>query len=401
MKGMPPEGYQPLLPNPPEDNYCGEVENQSDAGSVVTPSLDNPKGALVTVENPNPRTTSMSTNPLEPLLLCLDSLGNIINEEIPQLLERDFTETYMGSTEPIFGDEYRTPIRPTTAVDTNPTPYCSIWRTSSGHDLYENFESIQQPFPPHDPPVETRPSSQTMNHPIDQVINPTITSSQVHPNAGIITSTHSQGTLIPTPTFTNFHSTSPHVPHDLAGTSFHQRMQTLASQIQLTGGKPPSSEPIPPRRTPFYGRPTPIGGQPPFYVPPGGKPPFSNHTPIVNPSLAGGNHRLLETLHNPGEYLWEAHLPNPMLGGTHIITHKEEHQIPFLLEHLMDNLIWESQTPPRVLKDNNLILPKGLMFILPLMCISLQDLLLTLLKGNMFILLMGKQITRLIMLRTH
>jgi hypothetical protein len=35
----------------------------------------------------------------------------------------------------------------------------------------------------------------------------------------------------------------------------------------------------------------------------------------------GGNLHLLETLHNPGEYLPEAHLPNPMLGGTHIITH--------------------------------------------------------------------------------
>jgi hypothetical protein len=61
----------------------------------------------------------------------------------------------MGSTEPIFGDDYRTPIRPTTAVDPNPTPAHSVWRTSSGRDLYEHFESIRQPFNPHDPPVET------------------------------------------------------------------------------------------------------------------------------------------------------------------------------------------------------------------------------------------------------
>ena len=53
----------------------------------------------------------------------------------------------------------------------------------------------------------------------------------------------------------------------------------------------------------------------------------------------------------------------------------------------MDNVIQASQIPPRVLKDNNLILPMGLM------CIYLRDLLLTLLKGKMFILLMGKQIT--------
>jgi hypothetical protein len=72
----------------------------------------------------------VSETPLEPLLLCLDSLGNVIDEEVPQLPERAFTEKYMGSTEPIFGDEYRTPIHPTTAVDTNPTPARSVWRTS-------------------------------------------------------------------------------------------------------------------------------------------------------------------------------------------------------------------------------------------------------------------------------
>jgi hypothetical protein len=84
------------------------------------------------------------------------------------------------------------------------------------------------------------------------------------------------------------------------------------------------------------------------------------------------------------------------LGGTHIITHKEEYQILFLLDYLMENLIRAtSQTPPGVLKDNNLILPMGLM------CIHLWDLLPTLLKGKMFILFLGKKITRLIMLITH
>jgi hypothetical protein len=125
--------------NPPEDNYHGEVENQSNAGSVVTPPLDNQEGALVTVENPTPHTTSMSVTPLEPIFICLDSLGNVIDEEVPQLPERDFTDTYMGSKEPTFGDEYRTPVHPTTTVDTNPTPAHSIWRSSSGHNLYEHF----------------------------------------------------------------------------------------------------------------------------------------------------------------------------------------------------------------------------------------------------------------------
>jgi hypothetical protein len=54
MQALPPEGYQPLPPNPPEDNYRGEVENQSDAWSVVAPLLDNSGSDLVTVENPTP-----------------------------------------------------------------------------------------------------------------------------------------------------------------------------------------------------------------------------------------------------------------------------------------------------------------------------------------------------------
>ena len=61
MQGLPSEGYQPLPPNPLEDNYHREVENQSDAGSVIAPSLDNLEYALVTVENP---TTNVSVTPL-------------------------------------------------------------------------------------------------------------------------------------------------------------------------------------------------------------------------------------------------------------------------------------------------------------------------------------------------
>jgi hypothetical protein len=249
MQVFPLEGYQPVPPNPPEDNYCGEVENQSDAGSVIAPPLDNSEGTLVTVENP---TTSMLVTPLEPLLVHLESLGNIIDEEVPRLPERTFTKTYMGSTELIFGDEYRTPICPSTEVDTNPTPACYVWRTSSGHDLYEHFESFRQPFHPHDPSSETGPSVQTMNHPVDQVINPTVTPTQVHPNAGLVTSTHLQGTSIPTPISTIFYSTTPHVPHDPVGTSFQPRVQTPASPTQPAKGKPPSNEHFPFGGLPFH-----------------------------------------------------------------------------------------------------------------------------------------------------
>jgi hypothetical protein len=257
MQRLPPEGYQPLPSNPPEDNYHREVENPSNAETAIAPPLDNPEDALGTVENP---TTPMSVTPLEPLLVCLDSLGNIIDEEVPRLPESIFTETYMGSTEPLFGDEYMTLVRPSTAVATNRTPIRSIWRTSSGCNLYEHFESIRQPFPPHDPPSEPGPSGQTTNHPVDQVIHPTATPTQVHPNVGLITSTHPQSTSISTSISTSFYSTAPHVPHNPTGTSSHLRMHTPAEQTQLAGGKPPSNIPFPPGGLPFHGGPTPPEG---------------------------------------------------------------------------------------------------------------------------------------------
>jgi hypothetical protein len=268
MQGLPPEGYQPLPPNPSKDNYHREVENQSEVGSVISPPLDNLEDALVMVENP---TTSVSVTPLEPLLVRLDYLGNIIDEEVPRLPERIFTETYMGSTEPIFGDEYRTPIHPITAVDTNPTPTRSVWTTSLGRDLYENFESFRKSFQPHDPPSETGPSGQTMNHPVDQVINPTVTLAQVHPSARLITSTHLQSTSISTLVSTSFYSTAPHVPHDPAGTSSHSRMKTPVGQTQPDRGQPPSNEPFPLGGLPFHGGPIPPGGQPTFHTLPGGQ----------------------------------------------------------------------------------------------------------------------------------
>jgi hypothetical protein len=154
-----------------------------------------------------------------------------------------------------------------------------------------------------------------MNHLIDQVINPTIASAQVHHNVGLITSTLSQGTSIPTPTFTNFHSTAPHVPHDPAETSFHPRMQTLSNQIQPTGGKPPSSGPIPPGGSPFYGRPTPPGGQPPFHAPPRGQPPFASHTPVVNPPLARGQPSFVVNPSQPWGVSSGGTFTQPHIGG--------------------------------------------------------------------------------------
>jgi hypothetical protein len=127
-----------------------------------------------------------------------------------------------------------------------------------------------------------------MNCPVNQVIPSTATLTQVHHNAGLITSTHPQSTSISTPISISFYSIALHVPHDPAGTSSHPRMQTPVGQTQPAGGKPPSNIPFPPGGIPFHGGPTPPEGQSPFHTPPGGQPPFASYTPIVNPPLAGG-----------------------------------------------------------------------------------------------------------------
>jgi hypothetical protein len=127
-----------------------------------------------------------------------------------------------------------------------------------------------------------------MNHPVDQVIHPTATPTQVHPNARIITSTHPQSTSISTLVSTIYYSIVPYVPHDPTGTCSHPRTQTPVGQTKPVGGKPPSNEPFPPGGLPFHGRPTPPWGQPTFHAPPGGQPLFSSHTLVVNPPLAGG-----------------------------------------------------------------------------------------------------------------
>jgi hypothetical protein len=167
----------------------------------------------------------MSEDPIELLLVQLDSFSNIIEEEFQGLALRPITETYMGSTKPLFSDAYRTHVHPTDTVDPHQTLAHSVWRNPSGHDLYENFEYIRQPLNPHHPPtIEAGPSGQTIDHPIEQVIYPIVMSAQLHFDTGVITSTHSQGTSTITPTFTPLHTTSPHGPQDPVGTPLYQRM---------------------------------------------------------------------------------------------------------------------------------------------------------------------------------
>jgi hypothetical protein len=141
MQGFPREGYEPLPPNSPKHFYCEEVENHSNVGSVATHLLTNPERALVTVEEYSTLPINLASQvPLEPLLLRLDSSGNVIEEYYPCLSSRPYTETRMESTPPNFNDEYTTPVSFTGIVNPQQTLVYSIWRTPSERDLYEKFK---------------------------------------------------------------------------------------------------------------------------------------------------------------------------------------------------------------------------------------------------------------------
>jgi hypothetical protein len=110
MQGFPPKGYEPLPPNSPQEIYHEEVENHSDARSVATPLLENLEITLVTVENTIPHTTHVLEGPIKPLLVRLDSFGNIIEEEVHRLPLRPYIDTYMEDTQHDY-DEYMTLVR--------------------------------------------------------------------------------------------------------------------------------------------------------------------------------------------------------------------------------------------------------------------------------------------------
>jgi hypothetical protein len=94
----------------------------------------------------------------------------------------------MGSTEPIFSDDFRTHVCPTDIVDPHQTPSLFVWMNPSRHNHYDNFEYIRQPLNPHDPLLaKAGPSNQTIDRRIEHVIDTAVTSAQVHLNAGVIT----------------------------------------------------------------------------------------------------------------------------------------------------------------------------------------------------------------------
>jgi hypothetical protein len=205
MQGFPPEGYEPLPPNSPEDTYHEEVENHSDAGSAATPLLANPERDLVTVQEGSTLPANPTLEiPHDPLLVRVDSSGNIVVEDHPILPSRPYNQLDMEPIQPTFNEEYTTPVCSTEMVDPQQTPVHSIWRTPSSQIFMKNLISVRPLFdPPHASTTigaDAGPSGQPIDHPVNQIINPATTSGQVKSETRVMLPSHLQSTLMVTPT---------------------------------------------------------------------------------------------------------------------------------------------------------------------------------------------------------
>jgi hypothetical protein len=99
MQGFPPEYYQPIPPHSPEDTSHGDIVdegNYSDTGSVATPLIEHSEGVITSVqEGFIPPANPPLTNPFGPLLVRVNSLGEIVTEDYPRLPPRPFEEENM------------------------------------------------------------------------------------------------------------------------------------------------------------------------------------------------------------------------------------------------------------------------------------------------------------------
>jgi hypothetical protein len=143
--------------------------------------IKNLEGAIVVVhKHPTPPTNLALTNRLDPLLLRVDSSGNIIVEDYPRLPSRPYEEHDMEPEQPNPNEEYTTPFHSTEMVDPHQTHVCPISRTPSGRDLYEKINLNRPLFnPPHTfvtTGADVGPLSQYSDYPVGKTLNIATTS---------------------------------------------------------------------------------------------------------------------------------------------------------------------------------------------------------------------------------
>jgi hypothetical protein len=172
-------------------------------------------------------------------------------------------------------------------VDPRQTHVRSIWRTPSGRVLYEKNNFGQPLFdPPHaytTTSVDVKPSGQPIDHPINQMINPTTTFRQVKSEIGVVLPSHLQSTLMVTPTIL-LQAIDSYTPQNLVGTPSHQRMKNPSTKKNPTarkipiGGQPQFNGQIPTRGKPLFGTQILTGGELLFTI----------QIPVSTQTMAGG-----------------------------------------------------------------------------------------------------------------
>jgi hypothetical protein len=122
-------------------------------------------------------------NLVGPLLVRVNSSGEIVTEYYPRLPSRPFEEENMESGKPNKSEGFIAPIQTSGILDPSRTPVPPRWRTPSGHDIFDELGVIQPSFTTPLTPVVTSTittsSTIFLVHPMGQIGNIAAISDQV------------------------------------------------------------------------------------------------------------------------------------------------------------------------------------------------------------------------------
>jgi hypothetical protein len=115
MQGLPPKDYQPIPPHSPEDTSRGDIVDEGnyyDNRSVSTPFIECSKGVITSAhEGFVPLANPPLTNTFVPLLVSINSLGEIVIEDYLRLSSRPFEEENMEARQPGLSEGFTTPVQ--------------------------------------------------------------------------------------------------------------------------------------------------------------------------------------------------------------------------------------------------------------------------------------------------
>jgi len=149
MQVLPLQYYQPIPPHSPEDTSHGDIVDEGiyfDTRSATSPLIECSEGIITIVhEGFFPPANPPLTDPLGPLLVQVNSLGEIVTEDYPRLPSRNFEEENMESVKPDQSEGFTTPIQTSRISYPNRTLFLPLWKTPLGRDIFDKL-GISQPY---------------------------------------------------------------------------------------------------------------------------------------------------------------------------------------------------------------------------------------------------------------